>query len=142
MAWFVSNPSFSLTLVARRLQSTTEDPTAGYTGVLFILGVFLFVCFSFSIRYFYAISNDVAIKRPGRLVKVDTQTSKVSSYLDAWLRKLNFGGGSFPEISPFRWRAGVRRTVTAQSQCTYRSLARQRKIPGCSSAPYSGQNQV
>ena len=98
--------------------------------------------FRFSIRYFYAISNDVAIKRPGRLVKVDTQTSKVSSNLDAWKRKFIFGEGSFPEICVLRWRAGVRRTVTAQSQCTYRSLARQRKIPGCSSAPYSGQNQV
>ena len=99
MAWFVSNPSLSLTLVARHLQSTTEDPTAGYTGVLFILGVFLFVCFSFSIRYFYAISNDVAIKRPGRLVKVDTQTSKVSSNLDAWKRKFIFGEGSFPFVA-------------------------------------------
>ena len=34
---------------------------------------------SFSFRYFYAISSDVAIRNPGRLVKVDTQTSKVSS---------------------------------------------------------------
>ena len=33
--------------------------------------------FRFSFRYFYAISSDVAIKHPGRLVKVDTQTSKV-----------------------------------------------------------------
>ena len=28
-------------------------------------------------RYFYAISSDVAIEHPGRLVKVDTKTSKV-----------------------------------------------------------------
>jgi len=31
-------------------------------------------------RYFYAISSDVAIRNPGRLVKVDTQTSKVESW--------------------------------------------------------------
>ena len=34
----------------------------------------------FSFRYFYAISSDVAIKDPGRLIKIDTQTSKVGGF--------------------------------------------------------------
>ena len=72
----------------RRPQSTTEDPMAGNTGVVYkenngsSASCFGFSChqlhgFRFSLRYFYAISSDVAIKRPGRLVKVDTKTSKV-----------------------------------------------------------------
>ena len=103
-----------------------------------------------SFRYFYAISSDVAIKHPGRLVKVDTQTSKVSPCRLVYKYMLNgnylIGKGwnscSLLKNSPFRWRAGVRTTVTAQSQCTYRSLRRRGRILGCSSAPCSGESQV
>ena len=78
------SPSFLLTRVVRHPQSTTEDAMAGNIGVLLIchkLGVCIIhthILYMFFSRYFYAISSDVAIKHPGRLVKVDTQTSKVS----------------------------------------------------------------
>ena len=76
----------------------------------------------FSRRYFYAISSDVAIDNPGRIVKVDTQTSKVLAF--SMLSTLDVFSNTISKYNESRCRAGVKTTASVLSPSTSPSLGR------------------
>ena len=109
----------------------------------------------FSRRYFYAISSDVAIDNPGRIVKVDTQTSKVLSFLCWAAVWMYFPTPLQNAINPgaeLEWRQlllfWARLHLRAWGGLElFRDLVhlfaadRLRRIPACSSAPCCGASQ-
>ena len=76
----------------------------------------------FSRRYFYAISSDVAIDNPGRIVKVDTQTSKVLPF--SMLSTLDVFSNTISKYNESRCRAGVKTTASVLNPSTSPSLGR------------------
>ena len=77
----------------------------------------------FSRRYFYAISSDVAIDNPGRIVKVDTQTSKVLAFA-ILSSSLDVFSNTTAKCNKSRCRAGVKTTASVLSPSTSPSLGR------------------
>ena len=90
---------------------------------MFTLLQYLTILMSFSRRYFYAISSDVAIDNPGRIVKVDTQTSKVLAF-SMLSSSLDVFSNTISKYNESRCRAGVKTTASALSPSTSPSLGR------------------
>ena len=151
--WFVLSHSFWRMQAVRLLPLITEDSMAENTGVLFSIpslsrafALFLWllcpityfpfflhiyvnvtsvfdIIDEFSRRYFYAISSDVAIDNPGRIVKVDTQTSKVLAF-SMLSSSLDVFSNAISKYNESRCRAGVKTTASVLSLSTSLSLGR------------------